>query len=154
VRAAACAIVLVGGLALVSCGGSGSEEVTARDPTIPRRVADELADRAEEVARLLDQGDPCGAARVVRELRWATNRAIADENIPEEFRAPLEAVVGDLEGIECSEGEGATTGETASTPTTTAAETTTANTTTGTATVPDTTTAPGTTTDATATTEG
>jgi hypothetical protein len=138
----------------VSCGGSGGEEVTATEPTIPRRVADELADRADEVARLLDEGDACGAARLVRELRRATNRAVADGTIPKAFRTPLEAAVADLEGIKCVEGEGGTTGETATTPTTTSAETTTTGTTTGTTTTPDATTSPGTTTEATQTTEG
>jgi hypothetical protein len=146
--------MLVGVLALVACGGSGREAVTATESTIPRRVADELADRAEEVARLLDQGDACGAARVVRELRRATDRAIADDDIPSGFRGPLEEAVADLEGIECTEGEGgATTDETTPAPTTTSTETTT-GTTTGTTTDSGTTTAPGTTTDATPTTEG
>jgi hypothetical protein len=137
----------------VSCGGSRGEEVTATEPTIPRRVAHEMADRADEVARLLDRGDACGAARLVRELKRATNRSVADGTIPEAHRAPLEAAVADLEGIRCIEGEGGTTGETATTPTTTSAEMTTGATT-GTTTSPDTVTSPGTTTDATQTTEG
>ena len=138
----------------MSCGGSGGEEVTATRPTIPRRVADELADRADEVARLLDQGDACGAARLVRELRRATNRAVADGTIPEALRAPLEAAVADLEGIKCIEGEGGATGETVMTPTTTSMETPTTGTTSGTTTTPPTTTSPGTTIEATPTTEG
>lgn len=138
----------------MSCGGFGDEEATATGPTIPRRVADELADRADEVARLLDQGDACGAARLVRELRRATNRAVADRTIPEALRAPLEAAVADLEGIKCIEGEGGTTGETATTPTTTSTETSTTGTTSGATTTPDTTTSPGTTNEATPTTEG
>jgi hypothetical protein len=154
VRAAACVTVLIGGLALVSCGGSGGEEVTATEPAIPRRVADELADRADEVARLLDQGDACGAARLVRELRRATNRAVADRTIPEALRAPLETALADLKGIKCTEGEGGTSGETATTSTTTSGETPTTETTTGTTTTPDTTTSPSTTTEATQTTEG
>jgi hypothetical protein len=143
--------MLVGVLALVGCGDSGGEEVTATESMIPRGVADQLADRAEEVARLLDQGDACGAARVVRELRRATDQALADGDVPSGFRSPLEAAVADLEGIECTEGEGgATTDETTSTPTSTE---TTPGATTGTTTDSGTTTAPGTTTDATPTTE-
>jgi hypothetical protein len=147
---------LVWALVPVGCGGSDNE-VAPTDPAISRQVAEKLADRAEEVASLLDQGDNCGASRVVRELRRATNRALADGSIPTELRAPIEAAVADLEGIKCIEGEGAAaaaTGGEASTPTTTTAETTTTGTTTGTTTAPDTTTTPDTTTDATPTTEG
>jgi hypothetical protein len=131
---------LVWALVPVGCGGSDNE-VAPTDPAISRQVAEKLADRAEEVASLLDQGDNCGASRVVRELRRATNRALADGSIPTELRAPIEAAA-------------AATGGEASTPTTTTAETTTTGTTTGTTTAPDTTTTPDTTTDATPTTEG
>jgi hypothetical protein len=145
-RFSACLAVVLA-LALAGCGGSGNE-VASTQPTIPRPVAEDLAARAAEVARLLDRGDSCAAAQKTRELQRATSRAITSGTIPPELRGALLAAVRDLaDRIDCSDGEETTTGETASTPTTTSTQTTT---TTGT-TTPETTTVGETTTSVTTT---
>jgi hypothetical protein len=144
-------ITLVASLALPSCGNSGSEVVPTA-PSIPRAVADELANRADEIARLLERGDDCAAASKAHELRQAVSRAKESGSIPAQLYAPLEEAVADLQRLKCTEG-GETDGEPTPTATTPTAPTTTAPpaTTTGTTTTPETTTSEVTTTTASAT---
>jgi hypothetical protein len=142
----AVAALLLAVPALGGCGGS-SDEVALTEPTIPRAVADDLAKRARDVARLLDAGDTCGAALEAHELRQATQRAIEKGSIPDELRPPLEAAVADLQDIMCTsdtgtgtETETRTTAPTPAAPPPTAATTTTApETTATTTTAPETT---------------
>jgi hypothetical protein len=95
VRRVAAATLLAAVLALAGCGDS-EEQVAPTEATIPRGVASDLAERAEEIARLLDEGDSCGAASEAHDLKVAARRAIENGRIPEEFREPIEA--GELRG--------------------------------------------------------
>jgi hypothetical protein len=142
-RRVAVAWVLATTLALSGCGES-NEQVAQTEPTIPRAVADDLANRAEEIARLLDEGDTCGAASEAHELRREAQQAIEKGDVPEPFRARIESAVADLQKIECTTGTG--TSGTATGAETTAPTPTTATTTTAPVTTPTTTTAPETTT--------
>jgi hypothetical protein len=118
-RSGTCFALGVLALAVVGCGDSGNE-VSSTQPTIPRQVAEELAASADEIARLLDQGDKCAAADKTLELKRATSRAIRNGSVPPELRGTLQATVRDLaKGIDCNEDEQGTTSETVSTSTTT-----------------------------------
>lgn len=153
VRRVAAATLLAAVLALAGCGDS-DEQVAPTEATIPRGVASDLAERAEEIARLLDEGDTCGAASEAHDLKVAARRAIENGRIPEEFREPVEAAVADLHKIECTNGTGtgADTTMTSATTTDTTTDTTTApETTATTTTAPETTTSEVTTTPSSAT---
>jgi hypothetical protein len=150
---AAAATLIAAVLVVPGCGNS-DEQVAPTEPTIPQGVASDLAERAEEIARLLDKGNNCAAASEARELRRAARRALESGRIPEEFREPIEAAVADLQNIECTSGTGTETGAGADTtmtiPTTTETMTG-AETTSTTTTAPETTTSDVTTTSSSAT---
>jgi hypothetical protein len=92
-------------LALSGCAES-NEQVARTEPTIPRAVADGLAHRAEEIARLLAEGDTCAAASKAHDLRREAQQAIEKGEIPEPLRAPIESAVADLQKIECTNRHG------------------------------------------------
>jgi hypothetical protein len=83
-------------LLLAGCGGDAAERDPTAAPTIQRPVARQLARRGDEVARLLEAGDNCGAlaqsARLSDELTQAINRHL----IPKRYRRDLAAAVMEI----------------------------------------------------------
>jgi hypothetical protein len=76
-------------LALAGCGGDGAQEPPT--PRIDRAAAADLAERSDEIARLLDDGDVCGAAHRADELRARAQEEIDDGSVPPALAAELEA---------------------------------------------------------------
>jgi hypothetical protein len=91
---------LAAALLLASCGGDGSDTETLDDaaaPVIPSDVALKLADRSDEVAQKLDEGDSCGAGDKAAELRKEVTDAINAGEIPPEYLEELSGVANELE---------------------------------------------------------
>jgi hypothetical protein len=91
---------LAAALLLASCGGDGSDTETLDDtaaPTIASEVALKLADRSEEVAQKLDEGDSCGAGDKAAELRKEVTDAINADEIPPEYLEEISAVANELQ---------------------------------------------------------
>jgi hypothetical protein len=86
-------------LALAACGGDGStvDERANPGPVIERGTAEQLAVRSDEVARLLEAGDNCGAMAEGARLRDELNAAINRGVIPEIY---LEDLSGDVNEIQ------------------------------------------------------
>jgi hypothetical protein len=85
-------------LAASGCGGGErSAQTTAPPrPTLPRTVAEDLADRSDAVADALDAGDVCTAAGRADELLDATITAINSGQVPQEFQEDLQARANEL----------------------------------------------------------
>ncbi len=88
---AALAVALV----LAGCG-SGEERRTAPQPRLPRDVATQLAERSDQVAAALDEGDSCGALEEAQRLQQETIQAINQRRVPGPFQEQLGATVNDL----------------------------------------------------------
>jgi hypothetical protein len=86
-------------LALAACGGDGSrvEERANPGPVIEHGAAEQLAVRSDEVARLLEAGDNCGAMAEGARLRDELNAAIARGVIPEIYLEDLSGVVNEIQ---------------------------------------------------------
>ena len=85
-------------LVLAACGGEGGgeQEQTAPGPRIDAAVAQPLADRSENVARLLDSGDRCAAAEEAAKLEQEVIAAINDRAIPEIYLEDLGSVAHEI----------------------------------------------------------
>lgn len=70
---------------LAGCGAAREDARAA----IPAEVAGDLARRSTSIARTLDRGDGCAAARQARQLRDGVERAIAARRVPAELRSEL-----------------------------------------------------------------
>ena len=79
---------LAAALWLVGCGSDGERDV-APPPTLPRQLAVALADRSDEVARILDSGDECRALTLAGQLRHQTIAAINTGRVPSLFQESL-----------------------------------------------------------------
>jgi hypothetical protein len=81
-------------LALGGCGGEGGQ----RDPgpRIDGAAASELADRSDEIARLLDEGDICGAAHEADLLRAQAQDEVDAGSVPRALGAELVAKADEL----------------------------------------------------------
>lgn len=88
---AAIAVALV----LAGCG-SVEERRTAPQPRLPRDVATQLAERSDQIALALDEGDSCGALDEARRLQQETIQAINQRRVPGPFQEQLGATVNDL----------------------------------------------------------
>jgi hypothetical protein len=86
---------LAAALCLAGCGSDGERDV-APPPTLPRQLAIALADRSDEVARVLDSGDECRALALAGQLRLQTIAAINTGRVPSVFLEPLQDRVNDL----------------------------------------------------------
>ncbi|MGH3016660.1 MAG: hypothetical protein ACRDNN_17070, partial [Gaiellaceae bacterium] len=75
--------------ALAGCGGDGGGRTPA--PRIDRAAAADLAERSDEIARLIDDGDVCGAAHRADELRARAQEEIDDGSVPEALASQLVA---------------------------------------------------------------
>jgi hypothetical protein len=99
--AAAAAILLAVAVVGAACGG---DESAAEPPALAKQVGRALAERANEVAKRLEDGRRCAAADDVRELREVAERQAANDRIPAELREPLLTGVDALLGrIDCVE---------------------------------------------------
>jgi hypothetical protein len=76
-------------LALGGCGGDGGQRDSR--PQIDAAAASELADRSDEIARLLDEGDVCAAARQADELRDQALAEVDDGSVPRGLASELVA---------------------------------------------------------------
>jgi hypothetical protein len=85
--------------ALAACGGEGTtvEERANPGPPIERGTAEQLAVRSDEVARLLEAGDNCGAMAEGARLRDELNTAIARGVIPEIYLEDLSGLVNEIQ---------------------------------------------------------
>jgi outer membrane biosynthesis protein TonB len=81
-------------LALGGCGGDGGQRDAG--PRIDDAAASELADRSDEIARLLDEGDVCGAAHEADRLRAQAEAEVEDGSVPRALAAELVAKADDL----------------------------------------------------------
>jgi outer membrane biosynthesis protein TonB len=81
-------------LALGGCGGDGGQRDTG--PRIDDAAASELADRSDQIARLLDEGDVCGAAHEADRLRAQAEAEVEDGSVPRALAAELVAKADDL----------------------------------------------------------
>jgi hypothetical protein len=92
-------------LALAGCGGDGgrgSAEPRVQGPRIEGSLADSLAARSDEVARRLENGDPCGARAEADALRNDLIAAVNEQRLPQAYLEDLTAAVNELaEGIPC-----------------------------------------------------
>jgi hypothetical protein len=75
-------------LALAGCGG---EEQPDNSPRIDAAAATQLADRSEEIARLLDEGKVCDAAHAADELNAQVEAEVADGSVPAALADELES---------------------------------------------------------------
>jgi len=79
---------LAAALCLAGCGSDGERDVAPR-PTLPHQLAIALADRSDDVARVLDSGDECRALTLAGQLRQQTIAAINTGRVPGVFQEPL-----------------------------------------------------------------
>ena len=100
--ARACATTAVAVAALVGCGG-GDEAAAPEEPRLPPAVAERLAQRSEDVAAALADGDTCLARDRAAALRDEARRAIEAQEVPSELRGELERTASELAAeIECA----------------------------------------------------
>ena len=89
-------------LALGGCGGDGGQRNPG--PQIDGATASELADRSDEIARLLDEGNVCGAAHEADLLRAQAQAEVDDGSVPRALGAELVAKADDLVNeVNCDE---------------------------------------------------
>jgi hypothetical protein len=92
----------VAALLLAGCG-SGGERVAPQRPELPAELASRLAARSDAVAARLAAEDPCGARRLVVQLRRETIAAVNRGAVPPLLQEPLVSSVLDLESrIRCA----------------------------------------------------
>jgi hypothetical protein len=84
---------------LAGCGGGDpTDPRTSAPPTIQRAVARQLANRSDEVARLLESGNRCAAVGEASRLRAELTRAIERQLIPQRYRTGLARAVNGIRG--------------------------------------------------------
>jgi hypothetical protein len=89
-------------IALAGCGSSS--ETSTGQPALPRALASALADKSDEIASSLEDGDACGAAHLADELKEAVDAAISRGQVPAAFRGELERTSTDLQNeVNCTE---------------------------------------------------
>ncbi len=89
-------------LAVGGCGGDGGQ----RDPgpQIDGAAAAELAERSDEIARLIDEGDVCSAAHEADLLRAQVQAEVDDGSVPRALADELVAKSEDLVNeVNCDE---------------------------------------------------
>jgi hypothetical protein len=88
--------------ALVACGGSS--QTAAGEPALPKTVASSLADKADQIASALENGDQCGAARLADELKDGVEAAVSGGQVPAALSGELERTATDLQNeVNCEE---------------------------------------------------
>jgi hypothetical protein len=89
------AAALAAVLFLAGCG-SGAERAAPPPRQIPHALAAKLASRSDDVARLLERQDECGALAAATELQRETIAAINSRRVPTRLQEPLLAAANDL----------------------------------------------------------
>jgi hypothetical protein len=86
-------------LVLAGCGGGSAsvDDQTDASPRIERDVATRLAARSDEVARLLQSRDDCGAMTEAERLRDELTQAISRGVIPEVYLEDLSGAVNEIQ---------------------------------------------------------
>ncbi len=82
-------------LVLGGCG-SGGEHAAPRPPRLPAALAAHLASRSDDVARLLDSSDGCGALAAAKQLQQDAIAAVNSQRVPARFQEPLLGAANDL----------------------------------------------------------
>jgi len=96
------AAAVIASAALAGCGSS-SERSAPAPPTLPTKLAADLAQRSDQVAATLDAGDACRALDEAQHLQQDTIRLINEGRVPGAFQEHLQAAVGDLVArIDCA----------------------------------------------------
>jgi hypothetical protein len=89
-------------IALAGCGDS--TRTSAQEPALPRALANDLAERSDQIADALDSGDLCGAAGLADRLKDAVEAAVSGGQVPPAFQDELEQTATDLQNeINCEE---------------------------------------------------
>ena len=89
-------------IALAGCGAS--TRTSAQEPALPRALANDLAERSDQIADALDSGDLCGAAGLADRLKDAVEAAVSGGQVPPDFQDELEQTATDLQNeINCEE---------------------------------------------------
>ena len=71
---------------------------------MPGALAGSLADKADEIASALEDGDQCGAARLADELKEGIETAVSGGQVPAALRGELERTATDLQNeVNCEE---------------------------------------------------
>jgi hypothetical protein len=89
------AVLAVCAIALAGCG-SGERRASPPPPRLPAGLAASLASRSDEVARLLDRNDGCGALAAAKALQQQAIAAINTGRVPPRLQEPLGAAANDL----------------------------------------------------------
>jgi hypothetical protein len=88
-------------LLIVALAGCGSEQKAAPEPRIDAATAKQLADRSDEIARLLDAHETekgCEAAQRADDLEVDAKRAAAEGRVPPALKKELLAQAHELVG--------------------------------------------------------
>jgi hypothetical protein len=90
-------------LIAAGCGGSHAKETTARQPHLPRALAESWARQADAVAAALAANDGCTARAQATALQQSFIAAANGHRVPQRFLEPLGSSVDDLAGrITCT----------------------------------------------------
>ena len=87
---------LVAALVFVAGCGAGSERAAPKRPLIPAALAAKLAARSDDVVRLLERNDGCGALAAAKDLQRETIAAINARRVPARLQEPLVGATNDL----------------------------------------------------------
>jgi hypothetical protein len=94
-------LALAAVLSLAACG-NGQKHVVTPPPTLPRTVADALAQRSDAVAQALDAGDSCLALALARDLQQQSIGAVNGGRVAAALQEPLQGAVNQLAArIQC-----------------------------------------------------
>jgi hypothetical protein len=89
-------------IALAGCGDS--TRTSAQEPALPRALANDQAERSDQIADALDSGDLCGAAGLADRLKDAVEAAVGGGQVPPACQDELEQTATDLQNeINCEE---------------------------------------------------
>ena len=87
--------VALAALAAAGCGGAAHTAAPA-PPKLPRALAQEWAQQADEIAAALAAGDGCTAETRAVALRTQVVQAVNDRRVARRFLEPLVGTVNDL----------------------------------------------------------
>ena len=88
-------VALAAALPLGGCGG-GNERAAPPPPRLPAPLAADLASQSDDVARLLESNDGCGALAAAKALQTEAIAAINAGRVPARLQEPLSGAANDL----------------------------------------------------------
>jgi hypothetical protein len=96
------AVALAAALCAAGCGSGAQRHVFAPQPTLPRPVAEALAQRSDTVAEALDAGESCLALALARDLQQQSIAAVNAGHVAASLQEPLQGAVNQLAArIQC-----------------------------------------------------